>query len=548
MPLGIGSLTSLQTLSKVIIGEDDKFKISDLKRLLNIQGQLSIERLHKVRNAVEAKEVNLHQKKGIYNLRLEWSDVFDGSWNEITEYEVLDGLRPFEKLRSLSIVCYMGKQFPSWVGDPSFVCLTQLTLRGCKSCKYLQALGHLPSLQKLFVGGIDGLERLGFEFLGHFNSCHVVAFPSLEVLRFEDMKNWVEWSTSGGNIAGVFPCLHEMYMINCGKLNVVSLELTTLSLQVLHVERCSLVMLRNMICMCSSIARLKMNNIKGLVELDGESLKLLKNVEHLSISECDELRYMWESEAATCNILLNLQKLEVEKCKSLISLGEKVMQSVTEVKIHSCNKLESYNCPSSVEKLKINVCDSLTSLCFPDDLPSTLKFLNIMLFPEGCLVHLTRLEIYGCNNIESIPGNGYGFLPSRCLRRLVISNCKNLKSFPHGHLQSLASLVEIQICKCPNLDYSFPCGLWPPNLNKLELGELKKPILEWGMQNFPTSLVSLILHGDEDPGVVTFAKAKEEDTSSSLSSSSSSSFLLPSSLTSLHLYDFKELESLLEGV
>ncbi|KAL8260498.1 hypothetical protein R6Q59_028451 [Mikania micrantha] len=172
MPLGIGGLTGLQTLSKVIIGEYDEFKISDLKCLLNIQGQLSIEGLQKVRNAVEAKDAKLHQKKGIYDLRLEWSNAFDGFRNEITEYEVLDGLRPFEKLRSLSIMYYIGKEFPSWVGDSSFVCLTQLTLRGCKSCKYLPSLGLLLSLQKLFVGGMDGLEILGIEFLGHTNSCH----------------------------------------------------------------------------------------------------------------------------------------------------------------------------------------------------------------------------------------------------------------------------------------------------------------------------------------------------------------------------------------
>ncbi|KAL8226245.1 hypothetical protein R6Q59_000208, partial [Mikania micrantha] len=43
-------------------------------------------------------------------------------------------------------------------------------------------------------------------------------------------------------------------------------------------------------------------------------------------------------------------------------------------------------------------------------------------------------------------------------------------------------------------------------------------------------------------GVVAFAKAEEED------KSSSSSFILPPSLTSLKLFDFKNLESLSEGL
>ncbi|KAL8258866.1 hypothetical protein R6Q59_026819 [Mikania micrantha] len=96
MPIGIGNLTGLQTLSKVIIGGADEFKISDLKGLLNLQGQLSIEGLHKVINAVQVKEANMQQKTGLRELEMKWSDVFDGSRNEVTEYEVLEGLRPSE--------------------------------------------------------------------------------------------------------------------------------------------------------------------------------------------------------------------------------------------------------------------------------------------------------------------------------------------------------------------------------------------------------------------------------------------------------------------
>ncbi|KAD3336364.1 hypothetical protein E3N88_31883 [Mikania micrantha] len=314
-----------------------------------------------------------------------------------------------------------------------------------------------------------------------------------------------------------------------------------------------------------------MKNIRGLTQLHEEVLEHLKKVENLRISMCDELTCLWESEAA-CKILLSLQKLEVIMCKNLVSLGEKVMESVTEVKFDFCNRLETYNCPRSIEKLEIMHC-SLTSLSFPtmDDLPSTLKFLtiincgdvevswlvnnflssleyldisymvNLRLFPEGCFVHLTSLEIQNCDNLESIPGNGYGFLPFFCLRNLRILECWNLKSFPYEHLQSLASLEEMVIHSCPKLDYSFPCGLWPPNLIFLAIGELKKPISKWEVQNFPTSLVILELYDDGDSEMVTFANADEE-------TMNTSSFLLPSSLTSLYLHGFEELESLSEGL
>ncbi|PWA38627.1 NB-ARC domains-containing protein [Artemisia annua] len=78
MSSGFGGLTGLQTLSKVVIGGADEFKISDLKSLVHLQGQLSIEGLHKVINAVHAKEANLLQKKGLRDLEMKWSDNRNG--------------------------------------------------------------------------------------------------------------------------------------------------------------------------------------------------------------------------------------------------------------------------------------------------------------------------------------------------------------------------------------------------------------------------------------------------------------------------------------
>ncbi|KAL8260445.1 hypothetical protein R6Q59_028398 [Mikania micrantha] len=624
MPLGLGGLTSLQTLSKVVIGEADEFNICDLKGLVHLQGQLEIKELQKVKKSFQAKEAELRHKKGIHELDLRWSDVFDDSRNEATEYEVLEGLRPFKKLTSLSIWNYGGREFPSWVGDLSFDCLTHLKLIGCKSCTCLPALGHLPSLQELHVRRMDGLKSVGSEFLGPSNG---VAFPSLKALIFLDMKGWEKWSTIHGGKGNMFPCLLEIFMSGCEKLDEVAIE-SIPSLQVLRVEGCSEIVLKSMVGVSSSIVRLTLENIRGLTQLPVDVLEHLEKVEDLFISKCDEVTCMWDSEAA-CKILLKLKKLEVYECKQLLSLGETNMPSITKVVIDSCESLKSYNCPSSIEKLTIKNCHSLTSLSctssienlkidnchsltslsctssienlklidchsltslsctssienltiagcysltslsFPtmDGLPSTLKSLdisrcnnvevgwldknflsslqhlyishmvNLRLFPDGCFVHLTTLNINDCDNLESIPSNGYGFLPSHCLRYLKIADCKNLKSFPHEHLQSFESLEKITIYGCPNLDYTFPGGLWPPNLSELRIGKLKKPISEWGMQNFPTSLDTLELFG-EDSGVVTFAKAGEEDTS----------FLLPSSLTSLSLFNFNELESLSEGM
>ncbi|KAI7732616.1 hypothetical protein M8C21_007467 [Ambrosia artemisiifolia] len=277
----------------------------------------------------------------------------------------------------------------------------------------------------------------------------------------------------------------------------------------------------------------------------------------------------------------SIEKFKIKDCASLVSLRcskedhlKMGMESATKVTIVSCVKLGSYYCPNNIKKLSIRGCPLLTSLTFLDDLPFTLKSLtitgcgnmedltwllnnflsslesleiggipNLRLFSEGCLVHLTRLTINGCDNVESIPDNGYGFLPFLCLSYLNIINCKNVKSFPHELLQNLTSLKEMNIRYCPSLD--FPRGSWPPNLSSLEIGGLKKPVSEWGFQKFPTSLVTLFLIGGDSDGLVSlFAAAKGEEEEEDISSS----FILPSSLTTLTISNFKELESVSEGM
>lgn len=241
-------------------------------------------------------------------------------------------------------------------------------------------------------------------------------------------------------------------LINCPKLDLVEIELIP-SLRVLHIQECSVAVLRIMVGVSSSIIRLFMSSIKGLTQLHKELLERLQAVEYLQILDCDELIYLWKSEVEAYKILASLQKLEISRCLKLLTVEEKranlmiSVKSFREVEVSNCPRLESYYCPNSIEKLKISSCRSITSLIFPtvDDLPPPLKILNIedcnkldmswlhnkflssleslviykmsnlRFFPEGCFVHLTTLIISNCDNIESIPDKGLGFLPFFCL-------------------------------------------------------------------------------------------------------------------------------------
>ncbi|KAM0009694.1 putative leucine-rich repeat domain superfamily [Helianthus debilis subsp. tardiflorus] len=147
-------------------------------------------------------------------------------------------------------------------------------------------------------------------------------------------------------------------------------------------------------------------------------------------------------------------------------------------------------------------------------------------FGDLQLPNLISWGISDCENLESFPDLQ---LPN--LISWWIEDCEKLESFPDLQLSKLTMLKEMDIRSCPMIDASFPRGLWPPNLCSLEIGGSKKPISEWGYQNFPASLVDLRLFNE--PDVRNFSQL---------------SHLFPSSLTNLSIWSFDNLESLSTGL
>ncbi|KAJ0483828.1 putative leucine-rich repeat domain superfamily [Helianthus annuus] len=228
-PLGIGELKSLQTLSKIVIGGDGGFAITELKGLNNLGGELSIEGLCKLQSAVDAHEAKLSLKK-LTKLELNWGH---GSQHETPEKEVLEELKPdSEWLKELSVKSYGGIEFPKWVGHPSFHRLVHVSISYCKNCTSLPPLGQLPSLKELYISSMPKVEFIGSELTGT-NQLTVAAFPSLEILRFESMHGWEVWSTNNEVSDAVFPCLRKLWIEDCPKLIEVSLK-PLLSVEVLR--------------------------------------------------------------------------------------------------------------------------------------------------------------------------------------------------------------------------------------------------------------------------------------------------------------------------
>ncbi|KAI7748804.1 hypothetical protein M8C21_032862 [Ambrosia artemisiifolia] len=414
---------------------------------------------------------------------------------------------------------------------------------------------------------MDEVKVIGLELA----STNDVTFPSLKILRFEDMSSWEVWST---NREVMFPCLQELEIKKCPKLIDVSLKALD-SLRVLTIDNCSEIVLRNLVQAASSTTKLEIRSILGLTdEVWRGVIEKFGSVEELSIGYCDEIRYLWESNAEASKVLVNLKELTVWGCKNLVSLGEKEEEDNIEsnhlstfkiLDVRFCESMElKHVClpgatktgrgGKNIKSLIIRGVDmhmeNIKNTSMPmlktiyitnwENLKSIIQLSesthltsliirscqSMESFPNLQLPNLTRLDIIGCKNMKEIRDPQ---IPNLISWR--IENCENLESFPDLQLSNLTMLKDLCIRKCRMIDASFPRGIWPPKLLTLEIGGLKKPISEWGYQNFPTSLVQLTLFGEDD--VRNFSQL---------------SHLLPSSLTTLTILDFVDLESLSTGL
>ncbi|PWA44641.1 NBS-LRR resistance-like protein [Artemisia annua] len=582
LPLGIGELKSLQTLSKIIIGGANDFLIIQLKDFENLHGKVSIEGLEKVKNATEAREANLSQKR-LTEFQVEWSGASRITPMETTENAILDALKPYNDcLEKLGIVNYMGLEFPKWVGDPSFRQLARVSIRGCKKCASLPPLGQLPSLKELSIQDMDDVNVVRSEFFGTG-----LAFPSLESLSFGNMSGWKAWSTDSRSGVGdsvfpclqelriegcpnlvefsfegdsVFPCLQELHIEGCPNLVEVSLKAPLLSLRGLRINNCGDGLMKSLVRVAPSVTKLEIESISGLTNEVWRGVILgLKAVEELIVKKCDEIRYLRESKEAEASskVLVNLRKLEVRECKNLVSLGEKdeeynsgsnLLTSLSLLEVMRCDNFKHLSCPNNIEKLIIVECNSITCVSFfsmeggqklKSVFISSCKKLmikeelgegedkNRLLINSKSMPMLETVYISHLN-VASIIDFGGNFIH---LTTLEISYDESTESsFQDLQLPSLTSLTTLVISDCPSMNVPT-AGLWHPNLRELRIGGLKKPISEWGPQKLPSTLVDLTLSGE-----------------AASNWSELSHLHLPSSLTRLSIIHFQNLERVSDGL
>ncbi|XVF82289.1 hypothetical protein PTKIN_Ptkin16aG0034200 [Pterospermum kingtungense] len=642
MPSNFGTLTNLQTLSTFVLSEDKGFQISELEGFTNLKGQLCISGLENVVETQDAWKAKLHDKAGLDKIELKWIEDLENRKGEM-EKKVLDFLQPSKKLKELAIKHYCGTTLAKWVGDSSmFSELQSLYLENCQNCTSLPSVGQLPLLKILHIKGFHHVTSVGVELFGEKTP---VAFPSLEILRFEDMPKWENWNHFDvDEEARKFPSLLELVIVDCPELLgsipehllcleklvirgcmklVISIQglplLSELEIEVCHnvvykgfvdgssLKRVSFSEIPNFTCAAEcltlesikveslvirdclemllennwglltqsmSVGFLAIQNLSQLVSVGAEEeseelmqLKIPCTIRQLTISNCGRLEKvstlhyvtsLTELELRSCpqlislsknNLPLNLKRLFISNCvnlRCLLEEGENV--NISSSSSNSCllEQLTIWDCPSLVslssrgwlltrlKQLSIWTCAKLESIAQEIQDNSSLECIHITecrsikYLPQGLnkLSYLRDINISNCSDLVSFPESG---LIASKLKVLSLNNCEKLQALPDG-IEKLRCLEYLDIIDCSSVT-SIPEEGIPTNLKYLSIGapNICKPLMKWGLHRLTCLKTLYISNGC--PDAVLFPL---EDIG----------MMLPSTLTTLDIWDFPKLEML----
>lgn len=534
MPSSLGQLSSLRTLTTYVVGTDSGCGIQELKDL-KLGGKLHIRGLE-VTNPLDAKEANLESKQNLHELAVRWcSPSFARSPVNFADEdsqlscaeEVLNALKPPNKLKVLNLKGYMGSRFPTWMEDgvtlPNIV---KLSLAGCKMCVKLPPVWQLPFLEVLRLKQMNRLKYLCSKFSDKECGHQILAFPKLKLLSLYQMESLEQWQDLEHGVEQVrpvtFPELDAMEVIDCPNLTFLpnvpmlkllsvtgnkvllnlALSITNLSYLYLGASPGSSWRARTLcysydggregstdtkeehilpkhLLSWGSLTKL---HLQGFNTPEPENVKSrsghMMSVQGLVLASCDCFIQheglqspLWFWKSFGC-----LQQLEIRYCDSLTFWPEEEIRSLT-----------------SLEKLFIVDCKNFTGVP-PDRLsarPST---------DEGPC-NLEYLQINRCPNLVVFPTN------FSCLRILVITDSNVLEDLPGG-LGCQSTLTTLVILGCPSFS-SLPASIrCLSNLKSLELASNNSlTSLPEGMQNL-TALKTL--HFIECPGITALPEGLQQ--------------------------------------
>lgn len=425
----IGKLTCLQKLEEFVVRKDKGYKVSELKAMNKIRGQICIKNLESVSSAEEADEALLSEKAHISILDLIWSNSRDFTSEEANQdIETLTSLEPHDELKELTVKAFAGFEFPYWINGLSH--LQSIHLSDCTNCSILPALGQLPLLKVIIIGGFPTIIKIGDEFSG---TSEVKGFPSLKELVFEDMPNLERWtSTQDGEF---LPFLRELQVLDCPKVTELPL-------------------------LPSTLVELKISEagFSVLPEVHAPSSQFVPSLTRLQIHKCPNLTSL--QQGLLSQQLSALQQLTITNCPELIhppTEGLRTLTALQSLHIYDCPRLATAEhrglLPHMIEDLRITSCSNIVNPLL-DELNELFALKNLVIadcvslntFPEKLPATLQKLDIFNCSNLASLPA---GLQEASCLKTMTILNCVSIKCLPAHGLP--LSLEELYIKECPFL-------------------------------------------------------------------------------------------------
>ncbi|KAL6627070.1 hypothetical protein ACP70R_030796 [Stipagrostis hirtigluma subsp. patula] len=242
---GIGAMEKLQGSIEFHAGGRAKgHDMGQLKRLNSLRRTLSIKGLEKVKTKQEAERAQLAEKRHLEALMLEWEhrSAQQAQISAVSDWQVLDGLRPHPNLQKLQITRYEGTASPGWLADAGALQnLRSLCLRKCWQLQALPPVGELPRLELLFIEDLRSVVSIDST-----KFCSRGApFRSLKMMVLKDMQNLAAWDAEaapagdGTGTPMLFPQLAKVEILNCPKLRSFSgLLYCRTSLSYLRVDGC----------------------------------------------------------------------------------------------------------------------------------------------------------------------------------------------------------------------------------------------------------------------------------------------------------------------
>ncbi|CBI18309.3 unnamed protein product, partial [Vitis vinifera] len=150
MPIEMSRMKNLRTLTTFVVGKHTGSRVGELRDLSHLSGTLAIFKLKNVADARDALESNMKGKECLDKLELNWEDDNAIAGDSHDAASVLEKLQPHSNLKELSIGCYYGAKFSSWLGEPSFINMVPLRIVDCVKLKSFPKQG-LPSLSVLEI-------------------------------------------------------------------------------------------------------------------------------------------------------------------------------------------------------------------------------------------------------------------------------------------------------------------------------------------------------------------------------------------------------------